>query len=111
MTFTLFYKRQCFLRSLILSLEILAIFIIYLIFIILPYIFFNSHGLVGHRVRDNTNDFKNPLVVAFYSVDYTKNTKGKNELFKNFLFLFFKNLLLFLFRLQISEYINKFKSN
>ncbi|XP_067001320.1 protein disulfide-isomerase A3 [Anabrus simplex] len=38
----------------------------------------NYHGLVGHRQRDNTNDFKNPLVVAYYAVDYVKNAKGTN---------------------------------
>ncbi|XP_047117326.1 protein disulfide-isomerase A3 [Schistocerca piceifrons] len=36
------------------------------------------HGLVGHRQRDNTQDFKNPLVVAYYGVDYVKNPKGTN---------------------------------
>lgn len=38
----------------------------------------NFHGLVGHRQRDNMNDFKSPLVVAYYGVDYVKNTKGTN---------------------------------
>lgn len=38
----------------------------------------NYHGLVGHRQRDNMNDFKSPLVVAYYNVDYVKNTKGTN---------------------------------
>lgn len=36
------------------------------------------HGLVGHRTRENTNDFKNPLVTAYYAVDYIKNVKGTN---------------------------------
>lgn len=36
------------------------------------------HGLVGHRRPDNQNDFKQPLVVAYYSVDYVKNAKGTN---------------------------------
>lgn len=36
------------------------------------------HGLVGHRHRENTGDFKNPLVVAYYGVDYVKNPKGTN---------------------------------
>ena len=40
--------------------------------------FVNSHGLVGHRTRDAATDFKNPLVVAYYSVDYQKNPKGTN---------------------------------
>lgn len=38
----------------------------------------NYHGLVGHRTRENGNDFKNPLVVAYYAVDYVKNPKGTN---------------------------------
>jgi len=38
----------------------------------------NYHGLVGHRRTDNQMDFQNPLVVAYYSVDYVKNAKGTN---------------------------------
>lgn len=38
----------------------------------------NYHGLVGHRTQDTVGDFKNPLVVAFYDVDYVKNPKGTN---------------------------------
>jgi protein disulfide-isomerase A3 len=38
----------------------------------------NYHGLVGHRTRDSASDFKNPLVVAYYAVDYVKNAKGTN---------------------------------
>ncbi|KAL1129971.1 hypothetical protein AAG570_012915 [Ranatra chinensis] len=38
----------------------------------------NIHGLVDHRQRDNMEDFKNPLVVAYYNVDYSKNPKGTN---------------------------------
>lgn len=34
--------------------------------------------MVGHRKADNRQDFENPLVVAYYSVDYVKNTKGTN---------------------------------
>jgi len=34
--------------------------------------------LAGHRVTGNTDQFKNPLVVAYYDVDYTKNPKGTN---------------------------------
>lgn len=37
-----------------------------------------SIGLCGHRVQDNVNNFKKPLVVAFYNVDYVKNSKGTN---------------------------------
>jgi len=38
----------------------------------------NYHGLVGHRVQDNVRDFGNPLVTAYYAVDYVKNVKGTN---------------------------------
>lgn len=38
----------------------------------------NYHGLVGHRKSDNKQDFKNPLVIAYYAVDYVKNPKGTN---------------------------------
>jgi len=38
----------------------------------------NYHGICGVRTTDNVADFKNPLVVAYYVVDYTKNVKGTN---------------------------------
>ncbi|XP_059487781.1 protein disulfide-isomerase A3 [Neocloeon triangulifer] len=38
----------------------------------------NYHGLVGHRTRDTSKDFENPLIVAYYTVDYAKNPKGTN---------------------------------
>jgi protein disulfide isomerase family A protein 3 len=38
----------------------------------------NVHGLVGHRTRDSVPEFKNPLIVAYYGVDYAKNPKGTN---------------------------------
>ncbi|CAH1980494.1 unnamed protein product [Acanthoscelides obtectus] len=38
----------------------------------------HSHGLVGHRKPDNRPEFENPLVVAYYAVDYVKNPKGTN---------------------------------
>ncbi|XP_041975802.1 protein disulfide-isomerase A3 [Aricia agestis] len=38
----------------------------------------NYHGLVGIRQKENINDFSNPLVVAYYDVDYVKNAKGTN---------------------------------
>ncbi|XP_054724701.1 protein disulfide-isomerase A3-like [Uloborus diversus] len=38
----------------------------------------NYHGLVGHRTHDNHDDFKAPLIVAYYDVDYVKNVKGTN---------------------------------
>lgn len=34
--------------------------------------------MVGHRTQDTIRDFKNPLIVAYYSVDYVKNPKGTN---------------------------------
>uniref|UniRef100_A0A1B6CLZ3 Protein disulfide-isomerase n=1 Tax=Clastoptera arizonana TaxID=38151 RepID=A0A1B6CLZ3_9HEMI len=45
---------------------------------LLEFINKQSHGLVGHRQRENQQDFKNPLVVAYYGVDYVKNVKGTN---------------------------------
>ena len=33
---------------------------------------------MGHRQRDNANDFKPPHIVAYYNVDYVKNAKGTN---------------------------------
>lgn len=38
----------------------------------------NFHGLCGHRTGDNAKDFKMPLVVAYFGVDYAKNPKGTN---------------------------------
>ncbi|ALC40739.1 ERp60 [Drosophila busckii] len=38
----------------------------------------NYHGLVGHRTQDTSRDFQNPLITAYYGVDYTKNAKGTN---------------------------------
>lgn len=38
----------------------------------------NFHGLVGHRTRDTTADFKHPYIIAYYAVDYVKNPKGTN---------------------------------
>jgi len=38
----------------------------------------NYHGLVGHRTQDTMADFPDPVVVAFYNVDYVKNVKGTN---------------------------------
>jgi protein disulfide-isomerase A3 len=36
------------------------------------------HGLVGHRTSGNAKDFKNPLVVVYYNVDYVRDVKGSN---------------------------------
>merc|ERR1712241_438210 len=38
----------------------------------------NKHGICGHRTTDNAKEFKEPLVVAYYAVDYVKNIKGTN---------------------------------
>ncbi|XP_034937220.1 protein disulfide-isomerase A3 [Chelonus insularis] len=38
----------------------------------------NYFGLCGIRTRDNAMSFNNPLVVAYYAVDYVKNPKGTN---------------------------------
>ena len=38
----------------------------------------NYHGLVGHRTINNNKDFKEPLIVAYFAVDYAKNVKGTN---------------------------------
>jgi len=38
----------------------------------------NKNGICGHRTTDNGKEFKEPLVVAYYAVDYTKNVKGTN---------------------------------
>jgi len=38
----------------------------------------NYHGIVGHRTIDNGKDFKDPIVIAYFDVDYVKNVKGTN---------------------------------
>jgi len=38
----------------------------------------NYHGIAGHRTMDNMKEFKEPLVVAYFDVDYVKNVKGTN---------------------------------
>ncbi|XP_002740183.1 protein disulfide-isomerase A3-like [Saccoglossus kowalevskii] len=38
----------------------------------------NSLGLCGHMTPDNHSQFKKPLCVVYYDVDYRKNTKGTN---------------------------------
>jgi hypothetical protein len=40
-----------------------------------------SFGLCGIRTTENMNEFKEPLVVACYNVDYMKNRKGKTYTF------------------------------
>jgi len=38
----------------------------------------NYYGLVGVRTQDSSKDFKQPLVIAYFNVDYKKNAKGTN---------------------------------
>lgn len=38
----------------------------------------NIHGLAGHRTGSNGEQFKKPLVIVYYDVDYVKNIKGTN---------------------------------
>ena len=42
------------------------------------FVFDNIHGLAGYRKSSNSAQFKNPLVVVYYDVDYVKNPKGSN---------------------------------
>lgn len=50
----------------------------YLIYCRLLYNCFFSHGLVGHRKRDNIRDFEHPNVIVYYEVDYVNNAKRTN---------------------------------
>ncbi len=36
------------------------------------------HGLVGHRTASNSEDFKGPIVIVSFSLDYVKDVKGTN---------------------------------
>nr|XP_018906685.1 PREDICTED: LOW QUALITY PROTEIN: protein disulfide-isomerase A3 [Bemisia tabaci] len=45
---------------------------------VMAWISSNLHGLVGHRTRENQDEFKAPYVIAYYAVDYVKNPKGSN---------------------------------
>lgn len=38
----------------------------------------NLHGLVGHMTKENHEQFKKPVCVAYYMVDYKLNSKGTN---------------------------------
>jgi len=38
----------------------------------------NYYGLVGVRTQDSAKDFKQPLIIAYFNVDYKKNPKGTN---------------------------------
>lgn len=39
---------------------------------------YSSHGLVGHRMTDNVEDFGYPNVIVYYEVDYVRNVKKTN---------------------------------
>ena len=36
------------------------------------------HGICGHRTAGNAQDFKKPLVIVYYNVDFVKDVKGSN---------------------------------
>jgi len=36
------------------------------------------HGVAGHRTAGNAQDFRNPLVVVYFNVDYVRDVKGSN---------------------------------
>jgi len=36
------------------------------------------HGIVGHRTSGNAKDFKSPLVIVYFNVDFAKDVKGTN---------------------------------
>jgi len=38
----------------------------------------NIYGLAGQRTSSNSDQFKKPLITAYYDVDYVKNPKGTN---------------------------------
>jgi len=38
----------------------------------------NANGLCGQRTGSNSDQFKTPLITAYYDVDYVKNVKGTN---------------------------------
>lgn len=43
---------------------------------IIEFINQNQHGLVGYRTRINKKEFKTPLVIAYYEIDFVRNMKG-----------------------------------
>jgi protein disulfide isomerase family A protein 3 len=45
---------------------------------IVKFIYANIHGLVGHRTTSNSDEFKGPIVIVAYNVDYVKDVKGTN---------------------------------
>lgn len=47
-------------------------------FYIKKFITSSKHGLVGHMTKDNQEDFKKPLCVVYFDVDYKKDPKGNS---------------------------------
>ena len=34
------------------------------------------HGIVGYRTSANAKDFKSPIVIVYYNIDFVKDLKG-----------------------------------
>lgn len=47
------------------------------IFYIRKFLDASVHGLVGHMTPDNQDQFKQPLCVVYYKVDWKLNAKGE----------------------------------
>ena len=39
------------------------------------------HGMVGHMTSENEAQFKKPVCVVYFKVDYKLNPKGENQIF------------------------------
>ncbi|KAJ7384503.1 Protein disulfide-isomerase A3 [Desmophyllum pertusum] len=50
------------------------------IFYIKKFLDASVHGLVGYRTPDNQDQFKDPLCVVYYKVDFERNLKGTRDL-------------------------------
>jgi protein disulfide-isomerase A3 len=37
------------------------------------------HGIAGHRTSGNAKDFKSPLVIVYFNVDFVKDVKGNSR--------------------------------
>ena len=46
-------------------------------FYIKKFIEASIHGLVGHITPENNDQFKKPLCIVYYKVDFERNAKGK----------------------------------
>ena len=40
------------------------------------------HGMVGHMTSENEAQFKKPVCVVYFKVDYKLNPKGENQIFR-----------------------------